>query len=115
VVVEAAPEAVVEAAPEPVVEAAPEPVTEAVVEAAPEPAAAEPVVETVAVIADDLTQIVGIGPKLAAALAERGVTSFAQLAAWGADELAEADVALNLKGRAVRDAWVAQAKRFSEA
>ena len=62
---------------------------------------------------EDLTRLVGIGPKLAAALAERGVTRFAQIAAWTAADLAELDKALDLKGRAVRDAWVAQAKRFS--
>lgn len=89
----------------PVVEAAAAPAVEAVVEVAA-PAAA---------IADDLTRIAGIGPKLALALAERGVTRFADLAAWGETELAEADKALSLKGRAVRDAWVAQAKRFAEA
>jgi predicted flap endonuclease-1-like 5' DNA nuclease len=62
---------------------------------------------------DDLTRLVGIGPKLAAALAERGTTTFAQIALWGDKELAEIDKALDLKGRAVRDAWVAQAKRFA--
>jgi|WetSurMetagenome_2_1015567.scaffolds.fasta_scaffold110106_1 predicted flap endonuclease-1-like 5' DNA nuclease len=62
--------------------------------------------------ADDLTVLVGIGPKLAAALAERGVTRFAQIAAWTEEDLAVVDKALDLKGRAVRDAWVAQAKRI---
>jgi predicted flap endonuclease-1-like 5' DNA nuclease len=62
---------------------------------------------------DDLTRMTGIGPKLAAALATRGVTRFAQIAAWTVDDLAEADVALALKGRAVREAWVAQAKRLA--
>ncbi len=75
------------------------------------------VVEHVAVVAaevpDDLTRLVGIGPKLAAALAERGVTRFAHLAHWTEADLAEVDKALDLKGRAVRDAWVAQAKRFA--
>jgi len=75
------------------------------------------VVEHAAVAAadvpDDLTQMVGIGPKLSAALAERGVTRFAHIAAWTEADLAEVDKALDLKGRAVRDAWVAQAKRFS--
>ena len=55
----------------------------------------------------------GIGPKLAVALAERGVTRFEHIAAWTQDNLAEIDKALDLKGRAVRDAWVAQAKRFA--
>jgi predicted flap endonuclease-1-like 5' DNA nuclease len=62
---------------------------------------------------DDLTRLVGIGPKLAVALAERGVTRFSDIASWTADDLAEVDAALSLKGRAVRDAWVAQARRFS--
>jgi predicted flap endonuclease-1-like 5' DNA nuclease len=62
--------------------------------------------------ADDLTRLVGIGPKLSAALAERGVSTFADIAAWTTDDLAEVDQALSLKGRAVRDAWVAQAKRL---
>ena len=65
--------------------------------------------------ADDLTKLVGIGPKLAASLGELGVTSFAQIAAWTADDLAKFDAALSLKGRAARDAWVAQARRFADA
>ncbi len=65
-------------------------------------------------MADDLTVMSGIGPKLSAALAERGVTRFAQIAAWTANDLAEFDAALSLKGRAVREAWVAQAKRLAD-
>jgi predicted flap endonuclease-1-like 5' DNA nuclease len=77
-----------------------------------------PVVESVAaeplkLDPDDLTRLVGIGPKLSVALAERGVTRFEHIAAWTDKELAEIDKALDLKGRAVRDAWVAQAKRFA--
>lgn len=82
-------------------------------------ALAEPVieatVETVKAVADDLTVVVGIGPKLATSLAELGVTRFADLAAWGPNELADFDAKLNLKGRAERDAWVAQAKRLAGA
>jgi predicted flap endonuclease-1-like 5' DNA nuclease len=104
------PEIVAEAVAEPVVEApvaAAEIVEEVVAETAPEPVAyvapapAEP---------DDLTQLVGIGPKLADALAARGVTQFAQVAAWTAEDLARFDHELNLRGRAIRNAWVAQAK-----
>lgn len=62
---------------------------------------------------DDLTRLVGIGPKLAAALAERGVTRFEHIAAWTDQQLADIDKALDLKGRAARDAWIAQAKRFA--
>ncbi|MDQ0462563.1 putative flap endonuclease-1-like 5' DNA nuclease [Caulobacter ginsengisoli] len=112
-VVEAAVETVeatveaVEVVADAVVEAAPEPVAEAVAAVIPEPVAP--------VTPDDLTRLVGVGPKLAASLAERGVTTFAQIAAWTADDLAAVDKDLKLLGRAERDAWVAQAKRFLEA
>ena len=99
---------------------------EAVVEAAPaevvpliEPAAqatavvVETAVEVSKSLADDLTRLVGIGPKLAAGLGELGVTRFSQIAAWTPDELASFDQLLGLKGRADRDAWIAQAKRFA--
>ncbi|CAN5343006.1 hypothetical protein BH11PSE2_BH11PSE2_13260 [soil metagenome] len=108
-------EEVVEAAVEaiPAVDAflaAPDAVTAAEIEAAPKP---EPEPSPVASVPDDLTVLVGIGPKLAVALAERGVTQFSQIAAWGEAELSRFDAELSLKGRAVRDAWVAQAKRLS--
>jgi len=117
----------VELAPKPAVEAPIDPVTEAPVLApveleVPAPiAAAEPVAEVAveAVVeaaksaADDLTQLVGIGPKLAASLSELGVTRFEQIAGWGAEDLADFDAKLNLRGRAERDAWVAQAKRLA--
>lgn len=75
-------------------------------------APAEPKIEP-AVATDDLTRIVGIGPRLAASLAERGVTSFAQMAAWSDQEISEIDAALKLKGGVSRHAWVAQARRFA--
>ena len=82
-------------------------------------AVAEPVVEAAVEQAkstsDDLTLLVGIGPKLAASLADLGVTRFSELAAWGPKELADFDAKLNLRGRAERDAWVAQAKRLAGA
>lgn len=78
-------------------------------------AAVEAPLEAAKVAIDDLTRVVGIGPKLAASLGELGVTSFSQMAAWTADELQSIDQLLNLKGRAERDAWIAQAKRFSVA
>lgn len=122
---------IVEAAAEPMVEAivaANEDIAEAVVEpvVAAEPVIAEAVeavaeapaevaakVEAAAeTLGDDLTQLVGIGPKLAASLGELGVTQFSQIAAWTPDELASFDALLNLKGRAERDAWIAQAQRL---
>jgi predicted flap endonuclease-1-like 5' DNA nuclease len=98
------------ATPKPVLEVAP---------AKPPKAAKAPAVEATpleaapaALADDDLTQLVGVGPKLAAALAARGVTRFAQLAAWSEDDLAAIDAALNLRGRAHRDNWIAQAQAF---
>lgn len=89
----------------PPVEAAPSMAPEA-----PSAHAATPAVEGV----DDLTRLVGIGPKLAQALVERGVTTFAQIAAWTEEDVDEIDHALDLKGRVGRDAWVAQARRIAE-
>jgi predicted flap endonuclease-1-like 5' DNA nuclease len=122
---------IVEAAAEPLVEtvvAANEDIAEAVVApvVAAEPVVAEAIetaadtatetvdkaVATTEAAADDLTRLVGVGPKLAASLAELGVTQFSQIAAWTPDELASYDQLLNLKGRADRDAWIAQAKKL---
>lgn len=68
---------------------------------------------TIAETPDDLTRLVGVGPRLSAALAQRGVTRFAQIAAWTDQEIAELDRALSLKGCVSRHAWVAQARRFA--
>ena len=77
------------------------------------PVEAAPATGPAAEAVDDLTRLVGVGPKLAASLVELGVTRFSQIAAWTPDELASFDQLLNLKGRAERDAWIAQAKRFA--
>ena len=84
------------------------------------PAADEPAEEMQAqneeileAFADDLTRLVGIGPKLALALADRGVSRFSQIAEWTDDDLAYFDRELNLKGRAIREGWVEQAKALT--
>lgn len=60
---------------------------------------------------DDLRQIKGIGPKLVGILAQEGVTTFAQIAAWTDSDIAEIDSRLGrFKGRIERDQWVEQAK-----
>lgn len=66
-----------------------------------------------ALAADDLTQLSGIGPRIAAALAERSVTRFAELAQWTADDLAAFDQELNLRGRALRSNWIDQARKLA--
>ncbi|HZU62674.1 MAG TPA: hypothetical protein VFF98_03240 [Novosphingobium sp.] len=59
---------------------------------------------------DDLSRLKGVGPKLKARLAELGVTSFAQIAAWQDADIAAIDAQLgSFAGRATRDQWVAQA------
>lgn len=119
--VEAAIEKAAEVAPElveEVVEAAveaPVAVVEALLEAASEPeVVTEAVAEAPVVLTpDDLTVMIGIGPKMAAMLAEKGITRFAQIAAWNEDDIVGFDKELKLMGRVTREAWVAQAKRLA--
>lgn len=63
--------------------------------------------------ADDLTRLVGIGPSLAGKLGAMGVKSFDDIAAWTDEDIAKMDKALDLKGRAVRERWVDQARQFA--
>jgi len=76
-------------------------------------AVVETLEEVTATVVVDLTKLVGIGPKLSERLADMGVTRFAEIASWTEADLAKFDSALDLKGRAVREAWVAQAKRYA--
>ena len=63
--------------------------------------------------ADDLKLLSGVGPALEKKLHEVGVTSFAQIAAWGSAEIAEFDEKLSFKGRIERENWIEQAKKLS--
>jgi large subunit ribosomal protein L21 len=80
------------------------------VAAAAKPAAPKAAKEAVAAGGDDLKKLSGVGPALEKKLHEAGVTSFAQIAAWGADDIAAFDEKLNFKGRIEREGWVDQAK-----
>ena len=60
--------------------------------------------------ADDLKKLTGVGPALEKKLQEQGVTTFAQIASWGPEEIADMDDKLSFKGRIERDGWVDQAK-----
>lgn len=65
---------------------------------------------------DDLTQIKGLGPKLAATLRELGVSTLSQIAAWDEAEIARIDARLGrFKGRIARDNWVEQAQHLTRA
>lgn len=116
----AAPEILaIEEAPEVVADtlaAEPGAVEAIVAEPEPETPALEVLAAEAAPLADDdLTQLVGVGPRSAAALAERGVTRFTQLADWTAEQMAAFDAELKLKGRSLRDAWLDQARRLAAA
>lgn len=77
------------------------------------PAPSPPSAETAPPTGDatDLTQIKGLGPKLAATLAERGITRVDQIAALSPAAAAELDAALGVfQGRMARDRWVEQAR-----
>ena len=60
---------------------------------------------------DPLTTLKGLGPKAEIKLHELGVTTFAQIAAWDAGDVAAIDAQMGaFKGRITRDRWVDQAK-----
>ncbi|WP_428516092.1 50S ribosomal protein L21 [Roseovarius sp.] len=63
---------------------------------------------------DDLKELSGVGPALEKKLHEAGVTTFAQIAAWTADDIAEMDEKLSFKGRIEREGWVEQAKELAK-
>jgi large subunit ribosomal protein L21 len=63
--------------------------------------------------ADDLRRIRGLGPKLATALQEAGISSYAQIAAWTPEEAAAMDEKFGARGRVLRDDWVAQARALA--
>ena len=58
---------------------------------------------------DDLKKISGVGPVLEKKLHALGVTKFAQVAAFTAEDIAKVDDALSFKGRIERDNWLEQA------
>lgn len=75
---------------------------------------AAPLFEAPAGEADDLKKISGVGPALEKKLHGLGITTYAQIAAFTADDIARVDDALSFKGRIERDDWVSQAKEFAK-
>jgi predicted flap endonuclease-1-like 5' DNA nuclease len=70
----------------------------------------EPIVPA-APLAVEITQLKGLGPKLAATLAELGFTRIDQIAALTQTEAENLDARLGaFKGRMARDRWIEQAK-----
>lgn len=62
---------------------------------------------------DDLKKLSGVGPALEKKLHEAGVTTFAQIAAWTPEDVAEMDEKLSFKGRIEREGWIEQAKKLA--
>jgi predicted flap endonuclease-1-like 5' DNA nuclease len=63
--------------------------------------------------ADDLKRIPGIGPAFERALARLGVSSFAQIAQWNADDVLRIAGELNVSPRRIdRDGWIARAREL---
>jgi large subunit ribosomal protein L21 len=60
----------------------------------------------------NLSLISGVGPTLEKKLREAGVTSWEQIAAWTAADVAKWDAELKLGGRPARDEWPAQAQEL---
>ncbi len=61
---------------------------------------------------DDLTQIKGIGPKMAEKLYEQGIKNFARLAEINTKFAEELDETLKAQGRILREDWIGQAKKL---
>lgn len=94
------------ATPPPAPTPAPEPVR--LVETPPPPPPPPPAPK--ASVPDDLKRIRGIGRVNEAKLNEMGITTFAQIAAWGPAEEERYGELLEFEGRIEREEWVAQAK-----
>ncbi|MTH95110.1 50S ribosomal protein L21 [Roseibium sp. RKSG952] len=62
---------------------------------------------------DDLKKIGGLGPAIEKKLNAAGVSTYAQIAGFSADDIARVEDALNIKGRFERDNWVEQAKELA--
>ena len=80
----------------------------------PARAETEPAKAGVAGDRDDLKKISGLGPRLEQVLNERGIVSYADLAAMSKAALKKLDGELDLEGRVMRDDWAGQAKALSE-
>lgn len=63
---------------------------------------------------DNLKKITGIGPALEKKLNAAGITTFAQIAALAADDIAKLEEELSLAGRFAKDGWVEQAAELAK-
>ena len=63
---------------------------------------------------DDLKKISGVGPVIEKKLHALGITKYAQVAAFTAEEIEKVDAELNFKGRIDRDNWLEQAAEMAK-
>jgi Protein of unknown function (DUF2934) len=68
--------------------------------------------EPVSAVADDVSLIDGIGPKITKQLKGEGIVALSQIAALTPVELAALDSKLGLKGRTAREEWIEQASEL---
>jgi branched-chain amino acid transport system ATP-binding protein len=66
-------------------------------------------------VADDLTQIKGIGPVNQRKLNENGIFHFDQIGSWAKADIIAAEVYLAFDGRIAREGWIKQAKVLAKA
>jgi len=64
-------------------------------------------------VADDLTRISGVGPKLSGVLNGLGIYKYSQIAKWTKPEIEWVDDHLKFSGRIERDEWVKQCKAYA--
>ena len=62
---------------------------------------------------DDLKKLPGVGPATERKLNALGIATYAQIAAFTAEEIEQVDAALNLKGKIEQDDWPALAKELA--
>ena len=73
-----------------------------------------PLVEPKQAVADDLTRIEGIGPKISALLQEAGISTFAQLAGTTVERLGQIIAQADLTALADPSTWPEQARLAAE-
>ena len=74
---------------------------------------AQPAKIETATAPDDLKRISGVGPKLEQVLNGMGIRTYAQIAAWSPEDVAQVDDRLQFGGRIGRDDWVGQASALA--
>ena len=62
---------------------------------------------------DDLKKLPGVGPATEKKLNALGIATYAQIAAFTAEEIEQVDAALNLKGKIEQDDWPSLAKELA--